>query len=59
MYLCRRVSPESLSDIGGEFGCRDHGRAIYACKTVENMIDQDASVKRTMEYLQKLIANSK
>ncbi|MDR3273878.1 MAG: chromosomal replication initiator protein DnaA [Puniceicoccales bacterium] len=59
MYLCRVMTPQSLSDIGSEFGGRDHGTVIYACKTVENMIDQDTSIKRTVEYLQKLVANSK
>jgi chromosomal replication initiator protein len=59
MYLCRIMTSQSLSDIGNEFGGRDHGTVIHACKTVENMIDQDASIKRTVEYLQKLVANSK
>jgi chromosomal replication initiator protein len=59
MYLCRVMTTQSLSDIGNEFGGRDHGTVIYACKTVENMIDQDTSVKRTVDYLQKLIADSR
>ncbi|MDR2436064.1 MAG: chromosomal replication initiator protein DnaA [Puniceicoccales bacterium] len=59
MYLCRVMTTQSLSDIGNEFGGRDHGTVIHACKTVENVIDQDASVRRTVDYLQKLITNSR
>jgi chromosomal replication initiator protein len=59
MYLCRVMTTQSLADIGNEFGGRDHGTVIHACKTVENMIDQDASIKKTVEYLQKLISTSK
>jgi chromosomal replication initiator protein len=59
MYLCRVMTAQSLSDIGNEFGGRDHGTVIHACKTVESMIDQDVSVKRAVDYLQKLIANSR
>lgn len=59
MYLCRVMTSQSLSDIGNEFGGRDHGTVIHACKTVENMIEQDSSIKHTVEYLQKLILNSR
>lgn len=51
MYLCRTLTQESLADIGETFGGRDHGTVIHACKAVENMMDQDESVKRSIEYL--------
>ncbi len=59
MYLCRVMTSQSLSDIGNEFGGRDHGTVIHACKTVENMIEQDNSIKHTIEHIQKLILNSR
>ncbi len=59
MYLCRVMTSQSLSDIGNEFGGRDHGTVIHACKTVENMIEQDSSIKHTIEHIQKLILNSR
>lgn len=52
MYLCRTLTHESLADIGETFGGRDHGTVIHACKTVENMMDQDESIKRNVQYLQ-------
>ncbi len=51
MHLCRSLTHKSLQEIGDAFGGRDHGTVIHACKTVENMLEQDASIKRAMDYL--------
>jgi chromosomal replication initiator protein len=53
MYLSRMFTSHSLQEIGDAFGGRDHGTVIHACKTVENMMEQDASAKRTVEVLSK------
>lgn len=58
MYLCRLLTSHSLQEIGDSFGGRDHGTVIHACKTVENMMEQDESIKRTVEFLQKQISKS-
>lgn len=55
MYLCRLMTSLSLSEIGNGFGGRDHGTVIHACKAVENSIEQDANIKRTIDNLQKII----
>ncbi|OIO58988.1 MAG: chromosomal replication initiator protein DnaA [Verrucomicrobia bacterium CG_4_9_14_3_um_filter_43_20] len=52
MYLSRLLTRKSFQEIGERFGGRDHGTVIHACKTVENMIEQDESVKRNLDYLQ-------
>jgi chromosomal replication initiation ATPase DnaA len=53
------MKPQPFSDIGSEFCGGGYGTVICGCKTIENMIDQDASIKRSVEYRQKLVANSK
>ncbi len=53
MYLCRLLTSHSLQEIGDAFGGRDHGTVIHACKTVENMTDQDDKIKRDVDYLTK------
>jgi chromosomal replication initiator protein len=55
MYLSRLMTNRSLSDIGGVFGKRDHGTVIHACKTVENAMEQDISIRRTVENLQRTV----
>jgi chromosomal replication initiator protein len=51
MYLARTLTKHSLQEIGDHFGGRDHGTVIHACKAVENMMDQDASVRGSVEFL--------
>ena len=59
MYLSRMLTSHSLQDIGENFGGRDHGTVIHACKTVENYMEQDESVRRTVDYLQKQLSSNR
>jgi chromosomal replication initiator protein len=58
MYLSRILTEHSLQEIGNAFGGRDHGTVIHACKTVENMMDQDNSIKYAVEYLNEELSQS-
>lgn len=58
MYLSRILTEHSLQEIGNAFGGRDHGTVIHACKTVENMMDQDDSIKYAVEYLNEELSQS-
>jgi len=58
MYLSRSLTNRSLQEIGDEFGGRDHGTVIHACKAVENMMEQDESVRRSVEYLQHQVSSN-
>jgi chromosomal replication initiator protein len=51
MYLCRQLTRHSLQEIGEAFGGRDHGTVIHACKTVENMMETDDSVRGSVDFL--------
>ncbi|MGE9296962.1 MAG: chromosomal replication initiator protein DnaA, partial [Puniceicoccales bacterium] len=59
MYLSRVLTSHSLQEIGDAFGGRDHGTVIHACKTVENIMEQDDNVSRTVEYLRKQLASGR
>ena len=56
MYISRTLTSDPLKSIGEAFGGRDHGTVIHACKQVENMMDQDGSVKRGVDYLIKQLS---
>ncbi len=58
MYLSRILTEHSLQEIGSAFGGRDHGTVIHACKTVENMMEQDDSIKYAVEYLNEELSQS-
>ena len=59
MYLARTLTSDPLKSIGDSFGGRDHGTVIHACKQVENLMDQDGTIKRSVDYLTQLIAKNK
>ena len=45
MYLARKYTKKSLSVIGSEIGNRDHATVLHACKTVENLIETDKTIR--------------
>jgi chromosomal replication initiator protein len=51
MFLTRTLTKHSLQEIGDAFGGRDHGTVIHACKAVDNMMEQDSSMRSTIEFL--------
>lgn len=51
MYLSRELTKHSLQEIGESFGGRDHGTVIHACRQVENLVDQDDTVRHSVDYL--------
>ncbi len=51
MYLTRTLTKHSLQEIGDAFGGRDHGTVIHACKAVDNMMEQDAATRGSVEFL--------
>ena len=56
MYLSRQLTRHSLQEIGEAFGGRDHGTVIHAVKTVENMMEQDDSVRGSVDFLKTQLA---
>ena len=58
MYLSRLLTNLSLKEIGDAFGGRDHGTVIHACKSVEDRMELEESVKHTVDYLQSQLTQS-
>ncbi|MEW6584935.1 MAG: chromosomal replication initiator protein DnaA [Nitrospirota bacterium] len=51
MYLSKQLTGLSLSDIGKNFGGKDHATVIYACKQVEDKRTRDEVFDRMVESL--------
>ena len=51
MYITRTLTKHSLQEIGDAYGGRDHGTVIHACKAVDNMMEQDATTRSSVEFL--------
>lgn len=55
MYLSKQLTNLSLSDIGKNFGGKDHATVIYACKQVEEKRAKDEAFNRMIENLLRKI----
>jgi len=53
MYLARRLTGESLKQIGEFFGGRDHSTVMHGCRKMEGLLKTDASVRQAMQWLQQ------
>ncbi len=53
MYLIRQLTGQSLEQIGGLFGGRDHTTALYSCRKVEKLMHSDPPTRQTIAKLQK------
>ncbi|MEO0454658.1 MAG: chromosomal replication initiator protein DnaA [Verrucomicrobiota bacterium] len=59
MYLSRRLTSKSLQEIGDAFGGRDHGTVLHACRSVEDRISNDPTLRQQVHHItQKLETNS-
>lgn len=55
MYITKQTTNLSLSDIGKNFGGKDHATVIYACKQVEEKRAKDEAFNKMVEGLLKKI----
>ena len=51
MYLARELTKGSLSEIGEQFGGRDHGTVLHAHRLVKNRMRDDGKVRQVVSFL--------
>jgi chromosomal replication initiator protein len=56
MYLARRLTGLSLTQIGAYFGDRDHSTVLHACRKVEQALARDAALSGAVRQLQADLA---
>ena len=52
VYFKKMIST-SLANIGKQIGKRDHSTVIHACKTIENKIKEDNSIKELIDKIER------
>ncbi len=57
MYLSKALTDSSLSEIGKNFGGKDHSTVIHACKLIEERRKKDEDFDKKIDYLMKKIQN--
>ena len=53
MYIAKKIINTSLANIGKQIGKRDHSTVIHACKTIEQKIEADASIKNIVDKIEQ------
>jgi len=51
MFVSRDITGSSLEIIGKHFGNRDHSTVIHSCKTIEEKLNQDEHLKKTINEI--------
>ena len=55
MYISRALTEYSTTEVGLEFGGRDHTTVMYACQRIEDRIKTDATLSPTIQHLIRTI----
>ena len=55
MYIVREMTEYSTTEVGLEFGGRDHTTVMHACQRVENRMRADTTLEPTIQHLIKTI----
>jgi len=55
MYLCRKITNQSLPKIADCFGGKDHTTVMHACGKIKKIIEQDSNLRYKINHLINLI----
>jgi len=51
MYIAREITEYSTTEIGLEFGGRDHTTVMHACQRIEDRLKSDATLEPTIQHI--------
>ncbi|MGL5042960.1 MAG: chromosomal replication initiator protein DnaA [Culicoidibacterales bacterium] len=55
IYLCKKLTPNSLQKIGKQFGNRDHTTVMNSIKKIDSLLKKDPDLQAVIEELEKMI----
>ena len=55
MYLAKTLTQRSLPEIGRRFGGRDHTTVLHAIRKIENLKQQDGTLKDELDSLSRML----
>ena len=58
MYLCRKLLDNSLEEIGGKFGGRDHSTVMNGCDRVCKLLETDTDRAAEVKNIEKRIVGN-
>lgn len=57
MYLARQLTPQSLEEIGGYFGGRDHSTVLHASRAIERLAEDDPKLRLLLDEITTEVKN--
>jgi chromosomal replication initiator protein len=57
MLLARRLTSQSLDQIGHHFGKRDHTTVMHACRRTEALLREDPAIQHAVENITVQLSN--
>lgn len=57
MYLCRKLTNLSLSEVGAQFGGKDHTTVLHACDKIERRRNEDRPFDATIQSLERRLTS--
>ena len=58
MYLARQLTSQSLEEIGGYFGGRDHSTVLHASRGIRQMAEQDERLRELLDDIVSEVKNA-
>jgi len=55
MYIAREITEYSTTELGMEFGGRDHSTIMHGCQKIEERLKAEPSLETTLQKLNKMI----
>jgi hypothetical protein len=55
MYLCKLLTPRSLTEIGRRFGGRDHTTVLHAVRKIEELLKTDSVLEMEISQILRLL----
>lgn len=56
MYLSKKLTKHTWQDLGKSFGGRTHGTVMHAVRAVSDAMEQDESLRRSVDYLAQTLS---
>ena len=53
MYLCRKHAGASFPELGSRFGDKDHTTVMSACRKIEGLLKDDATLRKQVLELER------
>lgn len=58
IYLARQLTSQSLGEIGGYFGGRDHSTVLHASRTIGHKVDKDPQLRELLDEIALEVKNA-